>query len=184
MIPECACGKNGYRYSCKSYAYSNVSGDVCAREVLEIPYKIIIPYEEPNKTHYLDELPNVDKDVLLKMWNAAMPKLEPKQECKDCNNSLEDCTCIEDTIDMKQETLEEVRDLAYYKANAEEDYLAVPISVLRYISQLEQQERSYSDIELFTEELKDKIDSFEYSVNQQSYILDYINKWFEQFKNK
>jgi hypothetical protein len=36
--------------------------------------------EEPNKTHYLDELPNTDKDALLKMWNAAMPKLEPKQE--------------------------------------------------------------------------------------------------------
>jgi len=27
-----------------------------------------------------------------------------KQECKDCNKSLEDCTCIEDTVDMKQET--------------------------------------------------------------------------------
>ena len=27
-----------------------------------------------------------------------------KQECKDCNKSLDDCTCIEDTIDMKQET--------------------------------------------------------------------------------
>ena len=36
--------------------------------------------EEPNKTHYLDEAPNIDKDALLKMWNAAMPKLEPKQE--------------------------------------------------------------------------------------------------------
>lgn len=38
---------------------------------------------------------------------------------------------------MKQETLEEVKNLAYYKANAEEDYLKVPISVLRYISELE-----------------------------------------------
>jgi hypothetical protein len=46
---------------------------------------------------------------------------------------------------MKQETLEELKDLAYYKANAEEDYLAVPISVLRYISQLEQQENTYSE---------------------------------------
>jgi hypothetical protein len=45
-----------------------------------------------------------------------------------------------------------------------------------------QQERMYSDIELFTEELKDKIDSFEYSVNQNSYISDYIKEWFEQFK--
>jgi hypothetical protein len=47
-----------------------------------------------------------------------------------------------------------------------------------------QQETTYSDIELFTEELKDKIDSFEYSVNQNSYISDYINEWFEQFKKK
>jgi hypothetical protein len=33
-----------------------------------------------------------------------------KQECKDCNKSLEDCTCIVDTIDfLKQEIkLEEV----------------------------------------------------------------------------
>jgi hypothetical protein len=30
-----------------------------------------------------------------------------------------------------------VKDLAYWKANAEEDYLQVPISVLRYISELE-----------------------------------------------
>jgi hypothetical protein len=36
--------------------------------------------EEPNKTHYLDELPNMDKKVLAKMWESAMPKLEPKQE--------------------------------------------------------------------------------------------------------
>jgi len=29
------------------------------------------------------------------------------------------------------------KDLAYWKANAEEDYMQVPISVLRYISELE-----------------------------------------------
>jgi hypothetical protein len=38
------------------------------------------PKQETNKTYYLDELPNMNKDVLLKMWNAAVPKLEPKQE--------------------------------------------------------------------------------------------------------
>ena len=32
---------------------------------------------------------------------------------------------------------EENKDLAYWKANAEEDYMQVPISVLRYISELE-----------------------------------------------
>lgn len=49
----------------------------------------------------------------------------------------------------KQESLEEVKDLAYYKTNAEEDYSKVPISVLRYISELEQEvERMYSEEEL------------------------------------
>ena len=37
----------------------------------------------------------------------------------------------------KKETLEQVKDLAYWRANAEEDYMKVPISVLRYISELE-----------------------------------------------
>lgn len=37
----------------------------------------------------------------------------------------------------RQETIEEVKDLNYWKNNAEEDYLQVPISVLRYISELE-----------------------------------------------
>lgn len=45
---------------------------------------------------------------------------------------------------MKQTAVE---NLAYYKANAEEDYLQVPISVLRYISQLEQkQDYSLDDL--------------------------------------
>jgi hypothetical protein len=41
------------------------------------------------------------------------------------------------TFVSKQETIEEVKDLNYWKNNAEEDYLQVPISVLRYISELE-----------------------------------------------
>ena len=32
---------------------------------------------------------------------------------------------------------EEDKDLAYWKANAEEDYMQVPISVIRYITKLE-----------------------------------------------
>ena len=45
-----------------------------------------------------------------------------------------------------------------------------------------QQERSYSELELFINEVKDKIDSFEYSVNQKSYISEYLDEWFKQFK--
>lgn len=47
---------------------------------------------------------------------------------------------------MKQETIEPVKDLAYWKKNAEEDYLKVPISVLRYITELEK--KMYSEEEM------------------------------------
>ncbi len=40
-------------------------------------------------------------------YEIIIPKEETKLQCKDCNDNLTDCTCIEDTIDMKQETLEE-----------------------------------------------------------------------------
>jgi uncharacterized membrane-anchored protein len=77
-----------------------------------------------------------------------------------------------------------VKDLAYYKANAEEDYLAVPISVLRYISQLEQEQdkKLYSEEEVnnllyrFLEHVGEK---------QKRTILNVVPKeWFEQFKKK
>ena len=75
---------------------------------------------------------------------------------------------------MKQETLEEVKDLTYWRKNAEEDYIKVPISVLRYITELE--ERSYSE-----EEVLNIIQLFNDDFNM---IQDTIPKWFEQFKKK
>jgi hypothetical protein len=39
--------------------------------------------------------------------NVEEPKQELNLNCFDCNKALQDCTCIEDTINMKQETLEE-----------------------------------------------------------------------------
>jgi hypothetical protein len=45
-----------------------------------------------------------------------------------------------------------------------------------------QKERSYSELELLLLEVKDKLDSFEYRVNQNSYISEYIDEWFEQLK--
>ena len=38
---------------------------------------------------------------------CPMRKQELNLNCFDCNKSLQDCTCMEDTIDIKQETLEE-----------------------------------------------------------------------------
>jgi hypothetical protein len=39
-------------------------------------------------------------------------------------------------------TTEKSKDLDYWKSNAEEDYITTPISVLRYINELEQQVKS------------------------------------------
>jgi hypothetical protein len=86
---------------------------------------------------------------------------------------------------MKKETLEEVKDLSYWKANAEEDYMNVPISVLRYISELE--ERSYSE-----EEVENILRGWslykigielEKLANEIPNIITY-KEWFEQFKKK
>ena len=35
---------------------------------------------------------------------------ESKLQCKDCNDNLTDCTCIEDTVDMKQTPGKETAD--------------------------------------------------------------------------
>jgi hypothetical protein len=66
-------------------------------------YKIIIPKEKPKHPKVLSE--NGNELFFDEQFNLI--KEEPKQECKDCNKSLNDCTCIEDTIDMKQGTMSE-----------------------------------------------------------------------------
>jgi hypothetical protein len=82
----------------------------------------------------------------------------------------------------KQETLEEVKDLAYYKTNAEEDYLQVPISVLRYISQLEQEQDknkfSEEDIaeKLFNHPVMDRIRSSKSDAEARRIILQQLKK--------
>tara|TARA_R110000868_G_scaffold190368_1_gene434002 strand:+ start:535 stop:780 length:246 start_codon:yes stop_codon:yes gene_type:complete len=80
-----------------------------------------------------------------------------------------------------KETLEEAKDLNYWKNNAEEDYLKVPISVLRYITELEkQQERSYSE-----EEVVSFIHKFiKEHQPQLPYLIGGINMWFQQYKKK
>jgi hypothetical protein len=65
-------------------------------------YKIIITQEEPNRTHYLHELPNIDKKILAKMWKDAVPKLEPKQE------TLEEATERAVNSCFKEQTLFEL----------------------------------------------------------------------------
>ena len=73
--------------------------------------------------------------------------------CFDCKKSLQDCTCMEDTIDMKQETLDEVaNEYAKYRYSQEqgfpeEDYY---ISFLSFIAgarwQQDQNDKEIQDL--------------------------------------
>jgi len=69
----------------------------------------------------------------------------------------------------KQETLEKTKDLAYWKANAEDYINAVPISVLRYITELEKKMYDKEDLRAAWMAAKNSSD---------------FNEWFEQFKKK
>ncbi len=92
---------------------------------------------------------------------------------------------------LEQEMLQIIENLYInWKIGTLDVYMGKPgrekkiIDILSASFRTERAERMYNEIELFTEELKDKIDSFEYSVNQNSYISDYIKEWVEQFKKK
>jgi hypothetical protein len=160
-------------------------------------YKIILPQEEPNKTHYLDELPNMDKKVLAKMWESAMPKLEPKQEISDeAKERAKNYMRLKGALEPKQETLEEVRKVErsdlYNKIHSivkqipREDVEtdAMDASSCAYdIEQLFykwQQERMYSEEEVrkIAEEVRWQ------AIGNPLEFTKNFEKWFEQQKKK
>jgi len=103
-----------------------------------------------------------------RIWKKyiIIPKEKQKQHLIDMMRGDEELGIYEEP---KQETLEKVKDLSYWRANAEEDYMRVPISVLRYIAELEN--RMYSKEDLRTAWIAAKNSSD-------------FNEWFEQFKKK
>jgi hypothetical protein len=109
--------------------------------------------------------------------SAVVPQEEPKQIKCYCGHTITcDCEPLQETF---EEAAERESQLGEYDRSFESTRKNYFIKGAKW-----QQERMYIDIEVFTEELKDKIDSFEYSVNQNSYISDYIKEWFEQYKKK
>ena len=96
-----------------------------------------------------------------------------RDECLDCNESLEDCTCIEDTIDMKQETLEEAAE-----RYAEEHKWEEQDPWFDFMEGAKwQQERMYSEEEVI---------AFGEFIFKHSLLTHTrgVKSLFEQFKNK
>ena len=107
----------------------------------EVKYKLIIPQEEPKQDWYCPKCQSyvssesVTFEETHQTCNTSVIIEEPKQEshiCKYCNaeTTQPDDECY---AKPKQET----KDIAYWMNNCEEDYLHTPISVLKYISELE-----------------------------------------------
>ena len=165
------------------------------------PYKIIIPTEEPKFGDLFENLANVMSTANF-MFGV---KEEPKQDysgvhLRHCYQGEYEDSCKYGENDCPAKPLEEpkqeiVKDLAYWKANAEEDYMKVPISVLRYVSELEKQKYSEEDMFEFSQWIFHNdwvyLPSKGYWVNEEEEELEQklsskeiLNIWFEQFKKQ
>lgn len=72
---------------------------------------------------------------------------------------------------MKQNNMDKTeKDLAYWKANAEENYMTTPISVLRYITELETA-------------LEEK-SGYSYDQVQEAYVMGRTDKGIKEFNQK
>lgn len=80
-------------------------------------------------------------------YKIIIPKEKLKIQCKDCHNSLINCTCIEDTIDMKQETLEEAAEK--YALSKDSSSIFIKVHKKDFIEGAKwQSERMYSEKEV------------------------------------
>ena len=97
-----------------------------------------------------------------------------KQECKDCNKSLEDCTCIEDTIDMKQTAVEWL---------CEQYHLKQDIEIVKQAKEMEKQQQGYSleDLECAWNS-SDQNMRFQFSSSAYKAIT--FKQWLEKFKQE
>jgi len=128
-----------------------------------------------------------------------MQKKELNLECKDCNKSLEDCTCIEDTIDVKQETLEEAKKQQFKYDNLQD---AKEISSrIKVVETLEEAAEQFVKAKQFRTEEKDKTRLYSFiqgakwqqddilnllKVNgyEDEPVFELIEEWFEKLEKK
>ena len=127
-----------------------------------------------------------DVEVIYGLYNPSGRKVN----FEILNQNHSQCVWKYKVIIPKEEPKQElVKDLTYWKANAEEDYMKVPISVLRYISELENQMCSEEDMKQAFKSgrmVKNYKAEWEetYSDEMTSCKYEDFKQWFEQFKKK
>ena len=122
-------------------------------------------------------------------YKIIIPKQESKQElnlnCFDCNKSLQDCTCMEDTINMTDPLEQAAKEYA-------ERHLDVSGNLGKYLVKAvfqdgvkweqEQDKNKYSEEEV-RKLFKQYKEEFSIYRNQQILNVEF-EEWFEQFKKK
>jgi hypothetical protein len=128
----------GYRMKMEGYGVSDSMGSVACLGY----YMSANPNNEPT---------NEEIEEWMRGYNAAKAELEEKKttslDLESLEQKLDNALEIETTESLtefvNEKRGEQVKDLAYWKAywkaNAEEDYITTPISVLRYITELEKE---------------------------------------------
>ena len=89
---------------------------------------------------------------------------ETKLQCKDCNDNLTDCTCIEDTVDMKQTPGKETAD--YIDRHVVEAMVEVA------------KQKMYSEEEVID------IAKQAFVLGKDFGLIGTFSEWFEQFRKK
>jgi hypothetical protein len=144
-------------------------------------YKIIIPKAE-QKQHLIDIMRG-DEELGLyeepkqETLEETAERLFPKEKHPTSFETLRKAFISSAGRQQRQqEKLEKLKDLSYWRANAEEDYMKVPISVLRYITELENGMYSEEEVIDLLQEMNDWPTIFDGRID--------IREWFEQFKKK
>jgi hypothetical protein len=104
-------------------------------------------------------------------YNIIIPKEEPKDVVLGYKTSLE-------AQMLNSKHTQQVKDINYWKNNCEEDYITTPISVLRYISELEKLvESSQTETEI-NEDTSDGYHTFkELYEFRKAYNVALFNQW-------
>ncbi len=156
--PSCEEVKTEKLYN--DYGETNIFDLVCTSH--SFIYKIIIPKEEPNRTHYLDELPNIDKKILSKMWEDVVPELEPKQEK------------LEETIGLKAHEYS-----MQYVGTDKYTVSMLAIEFGYHLALEQEQEKSYSE-----EDMHNLMDEYQNWLFNTNTVVLTFREWFKQFKKK
>lgn len=124
---------------------------------------------------------------------------ETKLQCKDCNDNLTDCTCIEDTVDMKQwpeSTGDIFSDYAIGESKAIQNSMHLDAEIACRSIYKQENTADYIDrhiVEAMAEVAKQKMYSEEEVIDiaKQAFVLGAnfgligtFSEWFEQFRKK